>query len=72
MAKNYPDCMPFGKYKGIPIEDVPSHYLYWFINNIDPDNGALESIINKCDEEYNWREETDNHFEDEQEDSWLA
>lgn len=24
------DKMPFGKYKGIPMQDVPATYLHWF------------------------------------------
>lgn len=29
------DAMPFGKYKNVPIEDVPFEYLEWCINNLD-------------------------------------
>lgn len=56
--------MPFGKYRGEDIEDVPSSYLLWFCENIEPDSPALESIIKKCDDEWNWREKNDQHFED--------
>lgn len=24
------DPMPFGKYKGTPMQDVPASYLHWF------------------------------------------
>jgi len=27
--------MPFGKYKGQPIEDVPTSYLYWIAENVE-------------------------------------
>ena len=25
--------MPFGKYKGIPMQEVPVNYLHWYWNN---------------------------------------
>lgn len=27
--------MPFGKYKGMEIEDMPQYYLEWMIDNIE-------------------------------------
>ena len=27
------DPMPYGKYKGRPMEDVPADYLMWLIDN---------------------------------------
>ena len=31
------DAMPFGKYKGIPMQDVPASYLHWlWTNERDP------------------------------------
>lgn len=27
------DLMPFGKYKGQPMSDVPAHYLHWLWYN---------------------------------------
>ena len=27
------DPMPFGKYKGEPMQDVPVEYLHWFWHN---------------------------------------
>ena len=27
------DPMPFGKYKGVPMMDVPVSYLHWFWHN---------------------------------------
>lgn len=27
------DLMPFGKYKGTPMQDVPAGYLNWLWNN---------------------------------------
>ena len=23
-------CMPFGRYKGVPISDLPADYMFWF------------------------------------------
>lgn len=28
-------CIPFGKHKNIPIEDVPTDYLRWCIDNLE-------------------------------------
>lgn len=28
------DPMPFGKYKGTPMQDVPVEYLHWCYHNI--------------------------------------
>ena len=31
------DLMPFGKYKGMPLQDVPASYLHWlWTNERDP------------------------------------
>ena len=31
------DLMPFGKYKGTPMQDVPASYLHWlWTNDRDP------------------------------------
>lgn len=27
------DKMPFGKHKGIPMQDVPTNYLHWLWHN---------------------------------------
>jgi hypothetical protein len=29
------DIMPFGKHQGKFLEDVPSHYLAWILENVD-------------------------------------
>lgn len=54
--------MPFGKFAGEDIEDIPSDYLRWFIDNIDADSSFLEEVINACDDEYNFREKHREHF----------
>jgi uncharacterized protein (DUF3820 family) len=30
-----PMKMPFGKYKGEPVEDIPADYLEWALENCD-------------------------------------
>ena len=38
--------MPFGKYKGTPLADLPNDYVYWLLNkteNLDPD--LRESLL---------------------------
>lgn len=54
--------MPFGKYAGEDIEDVPSKYLKWFLENIDPETTFLESIVEEVDKEYKWREKYNEHI----------
>lgn len=41
------DPMPFGKYKGTPMQDVPASYLHWVWHNTTTDNcnGSLYSYI---------------------------
>lgn len=36
--------MPYGKYKGCPIADLPSHYLGWFAREGFP-KGELGSLL---------------------------
>lgn len=54
--------MPFGKYKGQDVEDVPSPYLRWFCENIEPDSSSMEDLIEICEEEYNFREKHNCHI----------
>jgi len=51
--------MPFGKYKGKDLEDIPSSYLKWLAENCENDD-----IATKADEEYRWRSDHRKHFED--------
>ena len=32
------DPMPFGKHKGVPMQDVPAHYLHWLWTNSKKDD----------------------------------
>lgn len=52
--------MPFGKYKGKEIEDLPSRYLYWLATNIEDDDRVQEA----ADKEYHYRELYGCHFEE--------
>ena len=56
--------MPFGKYKGLPIEELPSSYLRWLTNNIDDEERGENSIQLNADEEYEFRSKYNTHFED--------
>lgn len=51
--------MSFGKHRGKSIEDVPSSYLRWVMENCD-DTEALEAAEN----EYNYRTDHSLHFEE--------
>lgn len=52
--------MPFGKYKGEYIEDLPSSYLHWLAVNCDWNDEVQEA----ADAEYQYREKYDCHFEE--------
>lgn len=44
--------MPFGKYQGTTIEQLPRHYLKWALRNInltDALRGAMEAALNGDD-----------------------
>ena len=45
------DPMPWGKYKGTPMQDVPASYLHWFWTqggkNHKPGNDAVADYIRK-------------------------
>ena len=49
--------LPFGKYKGYYIENVPSDYLRWMAENLDDEDFAVAA-----DEEYQFREKWGTHF----------
>ena len=48
--------MPFGQYKGWDIEDVPSKYLEWFLENIDPETDNLADICRDIRDELIYRD----------------
>jgi len=48
--------MPWGKYKGEKIEDLPSDYLHWLATKCDN-----EEIAEQADEEWQHRERYNVH-----------
>lgn len=39
------DSIPFGKYAGVPLAEVPTYYLEWFLSNVeDRGNGLHEKV----------------------------
>lgn len=50
--------MPFGKYKGEDIEDLPSDYLRWLAGNCDWNTEIQE----EADEEYWHRDQSNTHI----------
>ena len=51
--------MPFGKFKGKLIEEIPSGYLKWLSENCDDDD-----ICEAADKEYEWRTRWGKHWWD--------
>ena len=49
--------MPYGKFKGKEIHEIPSGYLRWLAQNFDD-----EDICMEADEEYNIREQQNAHW----------
>ena len=50
----------FGKYENKDIEDLPSSYLEWCLENFKEEN----EIYLVMDKEYQFREKTNSHFEE--------
>lgn len=55
--------LPFGKHTGEPISNVPSSYLKWCLEQ-DWFEDKYEDLIRSFEEELNWRDLFDMHFED--------
>ncbi len=51
--------MPFGKYKGKAIEDLPTSYLKWMVEKLDDDD-----FIDEAAAELAFRDKYDTHFEE--------
>ena len=51
--------LPWGKFKGKDLEDIPSGYLKWLSENCEDDE-----IANAAYEEYEWRSNWDKHWWD--------
>lgn len=39
--------MPFGKYKGEELEDLPTSYLYWLCENVDGNAALIKEAENQ-------------------------
>lgn len=49
--------MPWGKFRGELIEDLPSDYLWWLAENC-----ADEHICNTASDLYGWRSDNNEHW----------
>ena len=54
--------MPWGKYKGKEIENLPSWYLKWLAENINEKNPVGAQVCKEADEEYQFREKNGSHI----------
>ena len=50
--------MPYGKFKGREIHQLPDSYLLWIAENFDETNPTGKKICIAADEEYQHRKET--------------
>jgi hypothetical protein len=55
--------MPWGKFKGKDIEDLPSSYLKWLAENIDEKKPQNKAICIAADKEYQYRTKYNCHSE---------
>lgn len=53
--------MPYGKFKGKKIEDLPSWYLLWIAENFDESTEQGKKICVEADTEYQYREKYNLH-----------
>jgi hypothetical protein len=40
-----PDCLWFGKYKNVPIDDVPTDYLIWAVDNWEGERSTAYELV---------------------------
>jgi len=55
--------MPFGKFKGHDLENLPSSYLKWLAENINENSPKNKAICMAADKEYSFREKNNCHIE---------
>ncbi len=48
--------MPFGKYKGMPLDTLPDHYIHWLVSEFE---GTRPFLKQKLEEELERREEAE-------------
>jgi len=60
--------MPFGKYRGWKLEDIPSGYLKYAAENWDSSrvSGIKKKIVLACDEEWQFREKYNCHISEDE------
>jgi len=56
--------MPFGKFKGKPIHEIPSSYLLWAAENFREDSDFHRRVVKACDEEWQYREKYNVHIDE--------
>lgn len=56
----------FGKYFGKPISNVPSSYLRWCLEQDWFEKKQGEEMVLYFEQELDWRDQMDQHFEDEE------
>ena len=54
--------MPYGKFKGQPLCDIPSSYLLWMAENWKEDTEENKVICKAADREWNLRERYNAHI----------
>lgn len=53
--------MPYGKYKGMYIDSLPSSYLKWIAENWKEDTELNKLICSEADKEWQHREKYNEH-----------
>lgn len=56
--------MPFGKYKGIPIEQLPVDYLYWLLSNVTMTATLERAVICAYEDQHEIKEYNGDYFLD--------
>jgi len=56
--------MPWGKYEGRAIDELPSNYLHWILDNFDTETRLKQSIVDAAEEELEWRDDNGGHFKE--------
>ncbi len=53
----------FGKYRGKTLEEIPSGYLKWMMENLE--EPEYTELLEAADTEYQWRDMFGEHFYEE-------
>lgn len=60
---NREEEIPFGRHKGMKLEDIPDDYLDWIRENLD-EEAYFNEWIGLAEEELEYREENDLHVKE--------